>query len=66
MQFLLVLFCWGLLLALCWPIALALLLLWPLLWLLSIPFRLLGAVVEGLLAFIRAVFLFPARLLRGR
>ena len=66
MRFLLVLFCWGLLLVLCWPIALGLLVLWPLLWLLSIPFRILGAVVEGMLAFVRAVFLFPARILGGR
>ena len=46
--------------------ALGLLVLWPLLWLLSIPFRILGAVVEGMLAFVRAVFLFPARILGGR
>ena len=59
---------WLLLLVICWPIALLLLLLWPVLWLLSIPFRILGAAVEGLVAFIRALFFLPARVLghRGR
>jgi hypothetical protein len=51
---------------LCWPLVLLALVLLPLVWLLSIPFRLLGAVVEALLAFIRALLFLPARLLGGR
>jgi hypothetical protein len=57
---------WCLLLVLCWPIALAVLVLWPLLWLLSIPFRIVGVVVEAMLALLKAFLLFPARVLRGR
>jgi len=56
------LFC--ILLVLCWPVALLALLLYPLIWLLLLPFRLVGIVVTGLLEFIRALFLFPARILR--
>lgn len=65
MKFLLLIAAWGLLLVLCWPLALLLLVLIPFLWLLSLPFRLVAYVVEGLFAFIRAVFLLPARLLGG-
>ncbi len=54
-----------LLLAVCWPLALLALLLWPVVWLLSLPFRLLGIAVEGLFALLRAVILLPARLLGG-
>jgi hypothetical protein len=57
---------WLLLLAVCWPLALLVLLGYPFLWLLSIPFRIVGAVLEGLVEFVRALFLFPARLLGGR
>ena len=52
-----------LLLAVCWPLAVLALLLWPILWLLSIPFRIVGIAVEGTLALVRAVFLLPARIL---
>lgn len=55
---------WFILLVLCWPLALVLLLLYPLIWLLLIPFRILGFAVEGVLSFIKGIFLFPARLLR--
>ncbi len=51
---------------LCWPVALLVLICWPILWLLSIPFRLVGAVLHGLLAFVSALFLLPARLLGYR
>ena len=51
---------------LCWPLALAALVAWPLLWLLSLPFRLIGVAFEALLAFLRAVLFLPARLLGGR
>ncbi len=57
---------WLLLLVVAWPIALLALVLWPLVWLLSLPFRLVGLVVEGLFAFLRAVVMLPARLLGGR
>ncbi|HEX2853927.1 MAG TPA: hypothetical protein VHO24_11865 [Opitutaceae bacterium] len=57
---------WTLLLVLCWPLALLLVVLWPLLWLLSIPFRILGLAVHALLAFIKALFFLPARVLGHR
>jgi hypothetical protein len=57
------LFC--LLLVICWPVALLALLLFPLIWLLLLPFRLVGIAVEGVFAFIRAIFMLPARVLGG-
>ncbi len=54
-----------LLLALCWPLALLALVLWPVVWILSIPFRILGIAVEGVFAFLRAVVMLPARILGG-
>jgi hypothetical protein len=54
-----------LLLALCWPLAVLAILLWPIVWLLSIPFRLLGIAVDGVFAFLRAVVMLPARILGG-
>jgi hypothetical protein len=56
---------WLILLVLCWPLALLALVLYPLVWLLLLPFRLLGFAVEGVLALVKAVILLPARLLRG-
>ena len=57
---------WLLLLVLCWPLALlALLVLWPVVWLISIPFRILGIACEGVFALLRALILLPARLLGG-
>ncbi len=56
---------WLLLFVLCWPVALLALLLYPIAWLLLLPFRLLGIAVEGLFEFLRALFLLPARLLGG-
>jgi hypothetical protein len=53
------------LLVLCWPFALLALLLYPVVWLLLLPFRLLGIAVDGVLAFVKAVILLPARLLGG-
>lgn len=66
MKLLLTLVLWTLLLVLCWPLAILLLLVWPLLWLLSIPFRVVGTVVEAMLSFIKAVLFLPSRLLGGR
>jgi uncharacterized membrane protein len=57
---------WLLLLVICWPIALAALVLYPFVWLLLLPFRVLGIAVDGVLAFLRALFHLPARVLGGR
>lgn len=65
MKFILTLLLWALLLVLCWPVALLLLMLWPVLWLLSIPFRILAAAVEAVLALVKALLFLPARLLGG-
>jgi hypothetical protein len=54
------------LLVLCWPLAIVALVLYPLIWLVLLPFRLLGFAVEGVFAFIKALFLLPARVLGGR
>jgi len=66
MRPLFVLVAWFLLLILCWPVALLAVVLWPLAWLISLPFRLLGITFEALFAFIRALLLLPARLLGHR
>jgi len=57
---------WLLLLVLCWPLALLALLLYPIVWLLMLPFRLVGLTVEGVFALLRAVILLPARVLGAR
>lgn len=54
---------WCLLFVLSWPVALLALVLAPLVWLLSLPFRLLGIAVEGVFSLVRAVVMLPARLL---
>jgi hypothetical protein len=56
---------WCLLLVLCWPLAIAVLILYPFVWLLLLPFRLVGLAVDGVFALVRALFLLPARLLGG-
>jgi hypothetical protein len=56
---------WLLLLVVCWPLAIAALLLWPIVWLISLPFRLLGLAVEGVFSLLRAIIMLPARLLGG-
>jgi hypothetical protein len=56
---------WVILLVLCWPLALLALVLYPLVWLLLLPFRVLGMAVEGILAFLRSILLLPARVLGG-
>ena len=58
-------FLWCLLLIVCWPIALLALLLYPFIWLLLLPFRIVGIAVHGVLAFVRALFFLPVRILRG-
>ena len=57
---------WGILFVLCWPLALLALVLFPFIWLLSIPFRLVGITLHALFAFIRALLFLPARLLGWR
>ncbi|HMI37470.1 MAG TPA: hypothetical protein VK505_07585 [Steroidobacteraceae bacterium] len=56
---------WLLLLILCWPLALLALLLWPIVWVISIPFRILGIAFEGVFALLRSIVMLPARLLGG-
>jgi hypothetical protein len=56
---------WCILLVLCWPLALLALVIYPILWLILLPFRLLGIAVEGALELVRAIIFLPARILRG-
>jgi hypothetical protein len=56
---------WLLLLFLCWPLALLALILWPVVWLISLPFRIVGIAFEGVFALLRALVMLPARLLGG-
>lgn len=55
---------WCILLVLCWPLALLALVLYPFIWLLLLPFRLLGIAVDGVLELVRTIFTFPVRVLR--
>jgi hypothetical protein len=57
---------WLLLFVFCWPIALFALILYPLVWLVLLPFRLVGIAVEGVFEFLRALLMLPARVLGGR
>ena len=57
------LFC--ILLVLCWPLALLALILYPIVWLVTLPFRAVGVAVTGVFALITAIFLFPVRVLRS-
>ena len=57
---------WLLLLVLCWPLALLALVLWPIVWLISLPFRLLGTAFDAVFALLRAVLFLPARVLGHR
>jgi hypothetical protein len=56
---------WCLLLVFSWPLALAALILYPIVWLLLLPFRLLGIAVHGVLALISAIILLPVRAIRA-
>ena len=56
---------WLVLLFLCWPIALLALVLYPLVWLMLLPFRIVGIGVEAVFELLRAVVMLPARVLRG-
>jgi hypothetical protein len=57
---------WLLLFLVCWPLALLALVAYPFVWLLLLPFRLLGLAVEGAFAFLRGILFLPARLLGVR
>ena len=57
---------WCILFVFCWPLALLALVLWPLVWLVSLPFRLVGVTSEALFALFRAVLFLPARILGYR
>jgi hypothetical protein len=56
---------WCVLLIFCWPLALAVLVLYPIVWLLLLPFRILGIAVDGVLELLQGIIFLPARLLRG-
>ncbi|QNR98708.1 hypothetical protein ICJ04_07455 [Stenotrophomonas sp. 169] len=56
---------WCLLFVLCWPLAILALIAWPFVWLISLPFRLVGVTLSAVFAFLSAVLMLPARLLGG-
>ena len=56
---------WCILLVLCWPLAVLALILYPIVWVLLLPFRLVGIAVGGVFALLSAIILFPARVLSG-
>ena len=56
---------WLILLVICWPLALLALILYPFVWLLLLPFRLVGIAVGGVFAFLKALLFLPARVLAG-
>ena len=58
-------FLWCILLVFCWPIAIIALIAYPFVWLILLPFRIVGIAVHGVLGFLRALFLLPVRILRG-
>ena len=57
---------WCLLLVICWPLALIALVLYPIVWVLTLPFRLVGIAVGGVFELLRAVLMLPVRVLGGR
>lgn len=56
---------WCVLLIFCWPLALLFLFLYPIVWLLLLPFRILGIAVDGVLELLRSIIMLPARVLSG-
>ncbi len=56
---------WCILLVLCWPLALLAIVLYPLVWLILLPFRIVGIAVSGVLELLWAIITLPARVLRG-
>ncbi|HEY1526499.1 MAG TPA: hypothetical protein VGH51_09705 [Candidatus Angelobacter sp.] len=57
---------WCILLVICWPLALLALVIYPLVWLVLLPFRIVGFAVGGALELVKAIIFLPARVLRGR
>jgi len=57
---------WCILFVMCWPLALIALVLYPFVWLLLLPFRLVGIAVGGVLELVKSIIFLPARVLRGR
>ncbi len=66
MKFLIFVVAWLILLLICWPLALLVIVLAPLLWLISLPFRLLGICIEATFALIRGLLMLPGRVLGVR
>ena len=60
------LFLWLILLVLCWPLAIMAIILYPIIWLLLLPFRILGIAVDGILGLFKAVITLPMRVLGRR
>lgn len=58
-------FLWCILFLLCWPLALFALILFPIVWVLTLPFRIIGVAVGGVFSLLTAILFLPARLLRG-
>ena len=58
-------FLWCILFILCWPVALLAVVLFPIVWLVTLPFRLVGIAVHGVFALLAALFFLPVRILRG-
>lgn len=56
---------WFILFVICWPLAIAMIFLFPLIWLILLPFRIVGLTIDVLFKFIGAVLMFPFRLLKG-
>ena len=56
---------WCILFILCWPVALLALVLYPFVWLITLPFRIVGIALHGVFGLLSAMFLLPVRLLRG-
>ncbi|MGB5133010.1 MAG: hypothetical protein WBO00_10365 [Steroidobacteraceae bacterium] len=57
---------WLILLVLCWPLALLALILWPIVWLISLPFRVVGITFDALFALLKAILFLPARVLGSK
>ena len=55
---------WCILLVLCWPLALIVLFFLPIIWLISIPFRILGGILERVISFLKALLMLPFRIFR--
>jgi len=66
MKVLILFVCWCILFLLCWPLALLALVLFPIVWLISLPLRLVGICLGAVFSFIKALLFLPARLLGGR